>query len=230
MSSAEIIARPGFGSAGGACRQRFDASFRGLLASVSFGYRTGEGAEIETAVQEIQLVNLVASGDRRALAELYERYSSLMLAVGLRILHNRREAEDLLHDVFLEVWRRAGDYDRRRGTVRTWLLLRMRSRAIDRRRSARLTRQVLVDDCLQFGDEASSEDPATAPDRTAVRRALVDLPEEQRQVVVLGYFQGLSSTEIAEQVGVPVGTVKSRVAAARAKLKIALSSHHMGRG
>lgn len=168
------------------------------------------------------LVLAIASGDQRALAKLYERHSGLMMAVGIRILGQRKEAEDLLHDVFLEVWRRAGSYDPGRGTVRTWLTLRMRSRALDRLRSARMTRIVLIEDTRTLADRPSPDDPALAPDRAAVRRALAELPDEQREVVLLVYFAGLSSAEIGERVGVPIGTVKSRVAAARRKLKAVL--------
>ncbi len=164
----------------------------------------------------------MAGGDRNAFSSLYDRYCGVMLAVAQRILGQRREAEDLLHDVFLEVWRRAGTYDRARGTVKTWLLVRMRSRAIDRRRSARMTKQVLLDDCRRLADKPSGEDPSLAPDRQRVRKALDELPDEQRTVVILSYFEGLSSSEVAERIGVPIGTVKSRVAAARSKLKVIL--------
>src|SRR5205807_7424800 len=94
---------------------------------------------------DIQLVRAAARGGSQALAGLYDRYASVLLAVGQRVLGNAREAEDLLHDVFLEVWRRAGDYDRARGSVRAWLLMRMRSRALDRRRAQGRSRVVALD-------------------------------------------------------------------------------------
>ena len=138
----------------------------------------------------------------------------------MRVLRDRREAEDLLHDVLLEVWRQAGDYDRNRGTLRTWLSIRMRSRAIDRRKSPRYSRSV----SLENRDEGTaSDDPSRAPDIAAVRRALTTLSDEQRVVIELGYFSGLSSSEIAKRVDIPVGTVKSRVAAALAKLRLGLN-------
>ncbi len=177
-----------------------------------------------TQPQDDVLIIAIAGGDQRALATLYERYAGLMMAVGMRILSQRKEVEDLLHDVFLEAWRHAGDYDAKRGTVRTWLTLRMRSRALDRRRSARMTRMVLLEDTRTLMDRPSADDPALAPDRSAVRNAIMELPEEQRQVVLLSYFRGLSSSEIAKQVGVPIGTVKSRVAGARKKLQALLTA------
>jgi RNA polymerase sigma-70 factor (ECF subfamily) len=168
------------------------------------------------------LVRKVANGDRAALGRLYDRFAAILLAVANRIVGEPREAEDLVHDVFLEAWRAAGDYDAARGSVRAWLLMRMRSRALDRRKSPRQTRQVsLAPEAMPDGP-ATGEDPSYAPDRTRVRRALAELPPEQRAVLELGYYEGLSSTEIAARVAVPVGTVKSRVAAALSKLRAGL--------
>jgi RNA polymerase sigma-70 factor (ECF subfamily) len=175
------------------------------------------GANDDAGGADANLVRAVAAGDRKALAALYHRFSPSLMAVGLRILGERREAEDLLHDVFLEVWRQAAQFDPARGTVRAWLLMRMRSRALDRKKSAGFSRVVSLDE--QRHDAAQSED-ALAPDRDTVRRALLALPEEQRLVLELGYFEGLSSTEMAERLDVPVGTVKSRVAAALTKLRL----------
>jgi RNA polymerase sigma-70 factor (ECF subfamily) len=172
---------------------------------------------------DVTLISGAAAGDRDCLAGLYDRYAPALLAIGRRILGDRREAEDLLHDVFIEVWRQAADYDESRGTVRAWLLMRMRSRALDRRKAAVFSKRAdlpapdQVADAV--GDARSGEDPALAPDRDAVRRALAELPAEQRQVLELGYFEGLSSSEIAERVRAPIGTVKSRVAAALSKLR-----------
>jgi RNA polymerase sigma-70 factor (ECF subfamily) len=172
-----------------------------------------------------ELIRQVANGDRQALARLYDRYSALLLAVGRRIMGDGREAEDLVHDVFIEVWRAAGDYDGARGTVRAWILMRMRSRALDRRKAPRLARAVALVDEGQLEAHTPSEDPHFAPDRVRVRRALADLPPEQRAVLELGYFEGLSSTEIAARIATPVGTVKSRVAAGLAKLRAGMDTN-----
>src|SRR5712692_6603075 len=83
-----------------------------------------------------ELIERIAGGDRQALAALYDRYASSLLGAGMRTLKQRRDAEDVLHDVFVEVWQQAGDYDPMRGSVKAWLFLRMRSRAIDRLRLA----------------------------------------------------------------------------------------------
>ena len=166
------------------------------------------------------LVLAMAGGDRAALATLYERHASLLLGLALRIVRERREAEDLLHDVFLEAWRTAKDFDPRRGRVRTWLAIRMRSRALDLQKSARVSRNtsdagldLLVDD-----------DDAANPDHGRMRRTLAELGTDQRRVLELAYFEGLSCTEIAERVAIPVGTVKSRIAAGMDRLRSGLLS------
>ena len=182
-----------------------------------------------TDYEDARLISAMSQGDRGALATLYDRYCGLLLAVATRILRERREAEDLVHDVLLEVWRQSADYDGTRGTVRAWLLVRLRSRALDRKKSVGATRVIAVDpEKLNEQREVLNEDPALAPDRTALRRALAALPEDQRTVLELGYFEGLSSSEIAARIDAPIGTVKSRVAAALAKLRAGLGDRIEG--
>lgn len=168
------------------------------------------------------IVRAVANGDRAALARLYDRYASILLALALRIIRDRREAEDLLHDVFLEVWRSAKDYDLTRGRVRTWLIIRMRSRALDVTKSARVSRRSgdpeVLDRMVAEGDVTGS------PDRQRVRTALAELSADQRQVLELAYFDGQSCSEIAERIGIPIGTVKSRLAAGLGKLRQSLGA------
>jgi RNA polymerase sigma-70 factor (ECF subfamily) len=163
----------------------------------------------------------LAEGDQRALGRLYDRHAGVMLALAERILRNGREAEDLVHDVFVEVWKHAGDYDPERGSVAAWLRLRTRSRAIDRVRSARLTRATPLETAHE--PNTHMPDPEAAASGTKLQEALSSLPGEQAAVLLLGYFEGLTSSEISDRVGVPLGTVKSRAAAAMAKLRA-----HMG--
>ena len=141
-----------------------------------------------------------------------------MLGVALRILPDRQTAEDLVHDVFLEAWRLAADYEAERGSVKGWLLIRLRSRALDRRRSGHFSKRSSLDDQPEK-EWIQEEDPVLGPDRMAVRAALETLPAEQRRVIELGYFEGLSSSEIATELGIPLGTVKSRVASALGRLR-----------
>jgi RNA polymerase sigma-70 factor (ECF subfamily) len=179
----------------------------------------------DDAAIDAALVAAMAEGDRGALATLYERHASLLLGLAIRIVRDRREAEDLLHDVFLEAWRSAKDFDPKRGRVRTWLAIRMRSRALDLQKSARVSRNagdsgldLLVDD----GD-------TTNPDCARVRAALASLGDDQRKVLELAYFEGLSCTEIAERITIPVGTVKSRIAAGLERLRTGLQSVRLPR-
>jgi RNA polymerase sigma-70 factor (ECF subfamily) len=151
-----------------------------------------------------------------------------MLSIGRRILGDGREAEDLLHDVFLEAWKQAGTFDDTRGSVRGWLFLRMRSRALDRRKSVGFARRNDAEPEDRVVDAA--EPPDVAADRETIRRALAQLSDAQRQVLELGYYEGLSSSEIAERLEVPVGTVKSRVAGALARLRDELAPNVRPRG
>ncbi len=168
------------------------------------------------------LIVLAARGSSEAFGRLYDLHAGAVTTVARRLLGHEAEVDDLVHDVFLEAWQRAGDYDPARGSVRAWLLVRTRSRCLDRRKSPARTR----------GRPLESEPPSdpTAAlradaylDSVRVRRALERLPEEQRTALVLGYCEGLSSSEIAERLAVPIGTVKSRVHAAMQKLRAELS-------
>ena len=161
------------------------------------------------------LVGRMADGDRAAMAELYERHSGVLLGLALRIVRERREAEDLLHDVFLEAWRAAKDFDPKRGRVRTWLAIRMRSRALDLKKSARVSRNA-----GDAGLDVVIDDSVTpSPDHARIRAALTALGPDQRTVLELAYFEGLSCTEIARRISIPVGTVKSRIAAGLERLR-----------
>lgn len=170
---------------------------------------------------DLELVREIALGERGALAALYDRYAGVLNQLGRQILRDAHESEDVVHEVFVELWQRAGDYDPERGAVRTWIMLRMRSRCLDRVRSARMTRSV----ALAPGEVdalGTAPDETNGPDRARVRSIMGRLPRPQREVLELGYFEGLSCSEIAERLSVPIGTVKSRVAAALDNLRMSL--------
>jgi RNA polymerase sigma-70 factor, ECF subfamily len=162
----------------------------------------------------------MASGERDALAQLYDRYAPVLMALGQRLLRNEREAEDLLHDVFLEIWRQAADYEPTRGSVRSWMVMRMRSRALDRLKSVAHTRVVSIETVV-IPEEPSTRgyDPMFASDQQRVRDALTRLPVDQQLVLELAYFEGFSLSEIATQQAVPLGTIKSRLARALTRLR-----------
>jgi RNA polymerase sigma-70 factor (ECF subfamily) len=174
-------------------------------------------ARVQVGEDDTEILRSVAAGDKQALGALYDRHAGVMLALGMRIVGVRREAEDLLHDVFLEAWRHAGDYDPRRGSVKTWLLMRMRSRCLDRVRSHGFAKvETLQAEPARSGFAERAE---RSLDGARARSLLQALPLAQRQVLELGYFQGLSFSEIAVALNIPIGTVKSRVAAAMVKLR-----------
>ncbi|MDQ3368907.1 MAG: sigma-70 family RNA polymerase sigma factor [Myxococcota bacterium] len=177
---------------------------------------SGDDGEVDAAL--VAAIAAGAAGDRDAvdaLRQLYERHAGLLLGLAMRIVRERRVAEDLLHDVFLEAWRGAKDFDPKRGRVRTWLAIRMRSRALDHQKSARVSRNA-----GDSGLETLVDETRTAtPDHARVRDALGALGTEQRTVLELGYFEGLSCSEIATRIGIPVGTVKSRMAAGLDRLR-----------
>jgi RNA polymerase sigma-70 factor, ECF subfamily len=164
-----------------------------------------------------ELISLITRGQKAALGVLYDRHAGLLMAVLTRVLSDTQEAEDVLHEVFLEVWERAADYDAGRGSVRAWLVMRARSRGLDRVRALNRARTLPT-------DPMSTEAPAQpAPtDTLSVRRALSNLAPELRTLLELGYFEGMSSAEIAVHQQLAVGTVKSRVARALAELREAL--------
>jgi RNA polymerase sigma-70 factor (ECF subfamily) len=173
-------------------------------------------------------VDAMAAGDSRGLERLYRRHAPTMLGLARRILRDAASPEDVVHDVFLEAWRRASTYDPQRGSVRAWLLLRLRSRCIDRLRNARLReRTPWIDAILLALDDAGDahlERLLLAPDRSRVERALASLSPEHREVLWLGYYGGLTMSEISAKLGIALGTVKSRTQAALMRLRTVLDA------
>jgi RNA polymerase sigma-70 factor (ECF subfamily) len=178
----------------------------------------------QTDAEDAELLRAVARGDEAAFARVYDRYSAILLGLLLRILRSRAEAEDVLQEVFLQVWQQARSFDASRGRPFTWLVTLARSRAIDRLRAV---------DSRERAAQRSAEDapPAAAPPQSwadeeairaeraeAVRGALGELPEEQRQVLLLAYLEGMSQSEIAAAKNQPLGTVKTRTRAGLKKL------------
>lgn len=179
-------------------------------------------AERSLGDEDAGLVSALASGDRRALADLYDRHAPWMLGQAHHILGNRRDAEDLVHDVFLEVWRKAASYQPERAGVRTWLRVKLRSRAVDRIRSRELARRHGVRRLLEDDDPVdpdSASDLLRCVDRGRALEALASLPESQRRVIEMSYLEGVAAGEIARRCGLPLGTVKSRMSRGLALLR-----------
>ena len=171
-------------------------------------------------VGDAALVLRMTQGDRAALAELYQRHGRTLLAVACAVLHSRQEAEDVIHDVFLEAWRHADTYSESRGSVKTWLLIRARTRALDRLRSSGRRRDVL--DHVARNQPAESAVMVESGDQHRLHQALAAMPAPQQQVIQLSYFEGLTTAEIAHRLGIPTGTVKSRTRAALESLRSVL--------
>ncbi len=177
-------------------------------------------------MSDAALLRRVADRKPEALGILYNRYASTLLALGARILGGVPEAEEVLQEVFLHVWNHAERYDAGRSSVSTWLILIGRSRAIDRLR----TRKVVE----RTHETAAKRDPAVhaSPEgpesvfvherRERVRGEMEKLPPEQRQVLDMAFYEGLSQSEIAAKAGLPLGTVKTRTLLAMKKLRSAL--------
>jgi RNA polymerase sigma factor (sigma-70 family) len=174
-----------------------------------------------------QLVELVAQQDAGALEALYGRYGGAAYSLARRILTEETLAQDVVQEVFLSLWRDARRFDAGRGTVATYLLSMTHHRAVDVvRREENLRRWRTSDEGLELAPDpkARVEDEVEASERRAeVRAALKDLPDPQRQALLLAYFGGYTQREVAALVGVPLGTVKTRMAAGMRKMKEALS-------
>jgi RNA polymerase sigma-70 factor (ECF subfamily) len=166
------------------------------------------------------LLRDIARGDPAALETLYAQYGSIVFGMVYRLLGDRQAAEECTQDVFLAVWRRASSYDEERSLVMTWLFAIARNRAVDatRRRAARPV-ELQEDVSLPDHSPDAADLVADADGSSRVAEAMAELPDAQREVLVLAYFDGLSHTEIAERLAVPVGTVKGRIRLALDRLR-----------
>ncbi len=158
--------------------------------------------------EALDLVRRMAARDPKALEALYDRYHRLVFTLVLRIVRVREDAEDIVVDVFWQVWQQSSRYDETRGKPLSWLLTIARTRAIDALRSS--NRHPSLASAVEKGE--SPEDPAiTADMRDAVRKALQSLPEQQRVPLELAYFEGMTHSEIAASLNQPLGTMKDRI-------------------
>ena len=163
--------------------------------------------------------------DASALRRLYDREAGFLLGVALRIVRRREVAADVIHDAFLDVWQRAGQFDRSRGAGRVWLASIVRYRALKHVRQA--GREADYDRAAHEAVTTDAPDPmealAASQEAEALRRCLGDLPEERRRVILLAYVEGLSQSEIAMRLDAPIGTVKAWTRRSLLALKDCLS-------
>lgn len=178
--------------------------------------------------EERGLLARLRAREEAALGELYDRLSPWVLGVAYRILGDGDEADEVLSDVFVQVWQRIDQHDERRGPLTPWVLSIARNRALDlvrrRRRWWRKAERLEIARTAEGGDPVPASDPAEAsvpgwPVHRAVHEAIAALPEEQRRVVLLAFFEGLSHSEIAQRTRDPLGTVKTRLRLAQQKLE-----------
>jgi RNA polymerase sigma-70 factor (ECF subfamily) len=174
--------------------------------------------------EDLLAIRGIAAGDERALARLYDRHAGALMAIGLHMLRDEAAAEDAVHDVFMEAWKKVETFDAARGSVRGWLLLRMRSRCLDRVRANSVRRNLSEHDAPTPAPSPRPDEGSAGGDSDRVHAALLLLPPAQRDVLDLIYFRGLSSQQAAATLDCPVGTVKSRVRLAMTALRGALAA------
>jgi len=170
---------------------------------------------------DILLLKAIAARDEAALAQLYDRYDRILFGLLMRILNNREEAEDVLQETFLQVWRKAADFDETRGRPFTWLVTLARSRGIDRLRTLASRERVAEAGAREVSEEISdaATDALKSEQRGLVSDALAKLPDEQKRPIMLAYFDGLTQSEIATRLGAPLGTVKTRMRTGMIRLR-----------
>jgi RNA polymerase sigma-70 factor (ECF subfamily) len=170
------------------------------------------------------LVARIARRDNGALALLYDRYAAAALALAARVTGDRMEAEDALQNAFVRLWAQAARFDPARGSVATWLLASVRHAAIDRVRRRETHRQAAERAAAGVPSRVDPpEEVASKDDRHRMSRAVESLPADQREAIELAYFQGLTQSQIAERLGQPLGTVKTRIRLGMNRLRQALA-------
>ncbi len=185
------------------------ASFAGSIRS--WASRLGVCLPSEQ-LDEAEVLAAIAHGDRPSMDKLYRRYVATLHTAAKALLTSEAEAEDLVHDVFCEAWQKAETYDAARGSVVAWLLLRLRSRALDRIRSPRSWRMVSLDHLSSDVEQLATTDSPAANYLTFVAcRNLAALPRGQRQLLQLIFYKNLTAVEVAGELRIPLGTVKSRL-------------------
>ena len=179
-------------------------------------------------LEDGQLVTLIANGERDALEALYERFTPAVFSMARYMLRDHQQAEEITQEIFLNIWLKASSFDSRRGTPRTWLMSVAHHRIVDEIRSRRRLLQSIEQTPHELLDSHPSHRPSTEEEanrnlaREEILAALSTIPKEQREVIVMAYFEGYSQSEIAQLLDQPLGTVKTRTRLAMQKLREAL--------
>ena len=176
----------------------------------------------EAALSDAQLVIALAAGDEQAMAKLYDRYSSLVYSIALRVLGDTGAAEDIMQNVFMQLWRNPAAFDSRRGSLPAWLAVITRHRAIDQLRKRRPESDLLDVTISTSSDLASETDRSRSLEK--VRETLAGMPAAQSSNLEMAFFEGLTHSEIAAKTGEPLGTIKTRIRTGLVVLREALST------
>jgi RNA polymerase sigma-70 factor (ECF subfamily) len=192
--------------------------------ALSYSSQAGSNAD------DVALIRRMCEADETALGALYDRWVRALYSLVVYLLKDPDEAEDVVEETFWQAWRKASSYEPSKGAVSTWLLTIGRRKALDRIRARKRHKEDQLDRDQSFADiPSSANDPLQDVEgkelREHMRAALRELPSEQREVLELGYFKGMSQSEIAEATGQPLGTVKTRMRLAMQKLREPLSTH-----
>jgi len=189
-------------------------------------------AESNAVELEMELLRRIGQGDTESFAQLYDRYSGILYSSAFRILNQQEASEDLLQEVFIQIWEKASLYDPSRGKPLTWAITLTRNRAIDRLRSSQrrirlkeeIEREAELADFL--ADKSSAEQITLSEKHRLVHHAVEQLAPDQREAVELAFFSGLTQTEIADKLQAPLGTIKARIRRGMMKLKELLKAEH----
>jgi len=218
------------------CNSEPHSKFENLVNQVAFFPRNSPSQkppnwkEIPSEIDDVSLLARIAQRDQSALAIFYDRYARIVYAIALKSLRSIEESEEVVLDVFSQVWRIAERYDVQRSKPNTWLFTLARSRILDRLRKLRRVNSssTISLDALEIQPKADSvdlfEQVAMTERRGRVLAAMQTLPDEQRMAITLAYYQGLTHSEIATQTGLSLGTVKTRIRLGLSKLKSALNT------
>jgi RNA polymerase sigma-70 factor (ECF subfamily) len=196
----------------------------GARPAAHFVYEAKPVNQPETQDRDVELLRQIASGDRGAFAEFYDRHSTLMFSVATKILNDTNEAEDVLQEAFLQIWEKAAKFDPQLGRASSWAAIMVRNKAIDRIRSSqRRTRLAEEAGTAQAiaGEAADTVNDTLHGHEQAkiIQTAIVELPQEQRQAIELAYFSGLTQDEISKKLNTPLGTIKARIRRGLLKLR-----------
>ena len=176
-------------------------------------------ADVKENSSDARLILSVRAGDQQAMGELYDRYSSLIYSIALRVLGDTGAAEDVLQEVFMQLWRKPAVFDAARGSLTAWLAVIARNRAIDalrKRKPETDLEDVTVSVELDLAGAAERNRAAEQ-----IRRKLGEMPEQQRSALEMAFYEGLTHSEIAEKTGTPLGTIKTRIRTALISLRTA---------